>query len=153
MLRWYKRRLHLLESCGRNSGWFIERNSVRLAKLTDYRWEEMFWDSYKLTPLTSDDELNQSLLSDFWDGNGAWTDVYYRNIAFPEVMVVSAFPAATPFQPSDSESDRITIRSLYACAKIPAMPWESLILWWRRRNPSAVKNGDSSRSLGIEKPD
>lgn len=128
---WYERRLRLIETdCGRESGWHVERDGVRLASLTDRRWEEMFWDSYRLEPLTDDAALNQRLLSDFWESDDNWTKVCFSNREFPEIEIQTgyAFPSIKPFQ----EPGRLMIRGLYYCP-LPRMPWDYIFLWWRRR--------------------
>ena len=126
---WYERRLRLIETdCGRDSGWYVERDGVRLALLSDCRSEEMFWDSYQLEPLTDDEALNRSLLSDFWEG-AEWHNVYFRNREFPELTVSGAFPSGMPFQ----KPGRLMIRGLYWCP-LPRMPWDFLFLWLRRRS-------------------
>jgi hypothetical protein len=124
---WYERRLRLIETnCGRESGWYAERNGERLAILTDCRWEEMFWDSYHLEPITNDPVLNQRLLLEFWIDD-EWEDVYFRNREFPEIVVTQAFPG--PMR----EPGRLMIRGLYDCP-LPRMPWDYLLLWLRRRH-------------------
>jgi hypothetical protein len=127
--RWYERRLRLFETnCGHERGWYVERDGDCLASLSDCRHEEIFWDSYRLEPLTDDAAFNRSLLSDFWEGKG-WAGVYFRNREFPEIVVADAFPAGMPFQ----EPGRLMIRGLYCCP-LPKMPWDYLFLSLRRRN-------------------
>jgi hypothetical protein len=48
-------RLRVIESTyGREHGWFVEQDGRTLALLTDPRWIEMFWESYRLVPATED---------------------------------------------------------------------------------------------------
>jgi hypothetical protein len=131
---WYERRLRLMETnCGRDSGWHVERNGIHLAVLTDCRWEDMFWFSYRIEPMTDDPDFNQRLLSTFWEDEN-WIDVYYRNREFPELIVGHAFPSGIPFR----EPGRLRIRGHYFCP-LPRMPWDYVLLWWRRRKRSACK--------------
>lgn len=46
-------RLRMLRrSCGgRELGWFLERRGVRLARLTEPQYAEMFWVQYRVTPM------------------------------------------------------------------------------------------------------
>lgn len=109
-------------------GWYVMRDGKRLAELTDCRWEEMFWDSYQVTPLTDDPRLNQSLLTDYWDWESPLAEgTYFLCREFPEYGVPIFFPSGDPTR----EPGRVILRGLYF---IPffAMPWDYLMLWWRR---------------------
>ena len=76
---WYERRLRLLETSGGcELVWHVELDGVRLAELSDFRWEEMSWGSYAIEPLTDEEELNQRLLEDFWCGSEC-RRVQFRN--------------------------------------------------------------------------
>lgn len=134
--RWYERRLRLMETnLGKGSGWYVELKGRRLAVLSEYRMEEMFWDSYRLEPVTDDPMLNQRLLSDFWlDEN--WIEVVFRNREFTDIVVRCTFPSSIPFQ----EPGRLMIRGLYYDVW-PAMPWDHFFLWWRRRRRNQVNAG------------
>ena len=124
----YERRLRLIESnYGRDPGWHVERGGQRLAVLSDCRWEDMFWDSYFIEPVTEDPALNQHLLSGFWEGD-EWSGIQYVNRAFPEVIVTDAFPGTRPF----IEPNRLLIRGLY-CKTLNCRPWEEALLWWGKR--------------------
>ncbi|MBL9165221.1 MAG: hypothetical protein JNL18_21015 [Planctomycetaceae bacterium] len=123
----YERHLRLIESnYGRDAGWYVERDGVRLAAMTACRWEEMFWDSYLVEPLSDDPDFNQRLLSDFWEGND-WVGVKFVNREFPETIAANAFPGARPFV----EPGRILARGLY-CGTTKRRPWDNVVLWWRR---------------------
>ena len=39
---------------GRTSGWRVEFEGQCVGELTDYRWADMFWDSYAVTQLGDD---------------------------------------------------------------------------------------------------
>jgi hypothetical protein len=125
--RWYEFRLRVFETnYGRHMGWYVMRECKRLAELTDCRWEEMFWDSYLVTPLTDDPRLNQSLLTDYWNSPEA-EGTYFLCREFPEYGISFYLPAADPTR----EPGRVILRGLYAMPFF-AMPWDYLILWWRR---------------------
>ena len=50
-----ERRLQVLESnYGRDWGWSVELQGRRIALLIDSRSEDMFWESYRIEPLTDD---------------------------------------------------------------------------------------------------
>jgi len=124
----YERHLQLIESnYGRDSGWYVERDSKRIAVLTDCRFVEMFWDSYLVEPVSDEPELNQRLLSDFWEGND-WVGVVFVNREFPQVIAANAFPGARPI----IEPGRILMRGLY-CSTLKRKPWDNVLLWWRER--------------------
>ncbi len=54
----YARRLRIWETdFGRDSGWVIERQGETIAILTEWRSEEMFWDSYLLEIVAADSGL------------------------------------------------------------------------------------------------
>jgi hypothetical protein len=132
----YERHLRLIESnYGRDSGWYVERDGVRLAVMTDCRLEEMFWDSYLVEPTTDDPALNQRLLSDFWEGND-WVGVEFVNREFPEVIAANAFPGARPI----IEPGRILMRGLY-CETLKRRPWDSVVFWWRRLQNAGNSEG------------
>lgn len=46
-------RLSVFEAnCGRNFGWFVEKQGRKLAALTDPHFEDQFWYSYFVAPIT-----------------------------------------------------------------------------------------------------
>lgn len=132
MIQWYQRRLRLIETnCGREAGWFVVRGDERIAELSDCRWEEMYWDSYLITPTTNDADLNAALLGTFWESED-WVSVHFANREFPNLIVADAYPAMTPFY----EPCRLVLRGLHFCP-FPRLPWDYIILWWRARRPLA----------------
>jgi hypothetical protein len=91
------------------------------------QWEEMFWVSYLIVPLTDDIDLRQRLrMGSFWHD---WTDerIVFRNREFGTIARL-AFPAIYPLR----EAGRISMRGLYLPIGM-GMPWDWLIVWWRRR--------------------
>lgn len=64
----YERRLRIWETdYGRDGGWLIERRGEVIAVLTDPRWEDMFWHSYRMEVTAADPELRQRLQTrEFW---------------------------------------------------------------------------------------
>ena len=118
------RRQKILESnYGRNLGWYVEVERQRLAVLTDVQWVDMFWDSYRLEPLTNDLEM---LYSDqFWD---RCDRIPFRSREFEEVAP-NAFPcgkAGTLLR----QTGRISMRGLYL--PVPCFPWDNVLLWFIR---------------------
>src|SRR5438128_6180541 len=75
-------RLRVLETnYGRDSGWYVEVDGQRVAVLTDPRCQDMFWDTYRLQPLTSDPgAMDQFYSAEFWSGR-----VVYRNCEFDAI--------------------------------------------------------------------
>ncbi len=90
---------------GRAGGWYVEHNGRRIALLSDPRYEDMFWVSYAIEPLTEDEEERRRLLEseEFW-----LTKFVYRSRQFDEVAG-NAFPALKPF----AGPGRVTMRALY----------------------------------------
>jgi hypothetical protein len=140
----YSRRLRIWETnYGRDAGWVIERQSQVVAILTDPRFEDMFWDSYRLEVVTADPELRQRMRTpEFWavaESEG----LVWRNREFGEVAN-GAFPALSPFP----EPGRLIVRRLYLDIGQP-WPWDFFVLWWRRwrqlhANPRAAAEGRKS---------
>jgi hypothetical protein len=125
---WYGRRLRIWETnYGRTSGWVVKRQGVPIAILTDCRWEEVFWDSYRLEIITDDPDLQAKLLmKEFWAVAEA-EGLSYRNLEFADAAPF-AFPSLSPL----SEPGRLMMRGLYLDIGQPG-PFDSLMLWCRRR--------------------
>jgi hypothetical protein len=103
------RRLQIWETdYGRDCGWVIEREGKPIAVLTEPRYEEMFWDSYRMEIVADDPELRaQMLTAEFWARAEA-EGLVWRNREFGEVAQF-AFPALAPFP----EPGRLLMRGLY----------------------------------------
>lgn len=124
----YERRLRIWETnYGRDAGWHIERRGEVIAVLTDWRWHEMFWDSYEMEIVASDADLRRRMQTrEFWavaESEG----LTWRNREFGE-LAEFAFPSLTPFP----EVGRLTMRGLYLPIE-PPWPWDRVVLCWRRR--------------------
>lgn len=120
-----RRRLAIFASdYGRDGGWFVEWQGRRVALLTDPRFAEMFWDSYRIEPITDDPAEVQRLVNDIdW-----WLELkfVYRSRQFDEVAEF-AFPAG-----AFPEAGRVQMRGLYL--NIGQMwLWEKMVVWLRRR--------------------
>lgn len=93
---------------GRKAGWVAERDGVPVAVLTDSRFEDMHWYSYRLEIVAQDLAAREEMLTEeFWRGNG-WRGLVWRNRESGEVAEF-AFPAASPF----TEQGRLMMRGLY----------------------------------------
>jgi hypothetical protein len=126
-LRRYARRLRIWETnYGRDAGWIIERRGLAIAVLTEPRWEEMFWDSYRMEITTEDATLRELLQTEGFWAKAESEGLVWRNREFGEVAQF-AFPALSPFP----EPGRLTMRALYLNIGEP-WPWDCLILWVRR---------------------
>ena len=118
----YRKKLAIWETdWGRDSGWFIELDGETLARLTEPRWEEMFWVSYRMEIMTDDSGIREQLKTEqfwteqFWDYAEDERPVW-RNIRFGDVAE-GVFPAGTPFP----EPGRLTVRCLYLPLREPSI--------------------------------
>jgi hypothetical protein len=127
----YLRRIRIFETdYGRNCGWYVERRGQRVAVLTDPRWEDQFWYSYRLEVVTDDPDLAARILTKaFWVGPES-EHVAYRNREIGTIAP-DAFPGGQPFL----EPGRLMMRGLYFPM---GEPWllDEIVLWWRRRRRS-----------------
>lgn len=91
------------------SEWLIELGGTPIALLSEPRWEEMFWTSYRITPLTDDPSTLAKLQDiEFWrvcESHG----VVFRHRA-SSAIAQYAFPGLAPFP----EPGRLIMRGLYA---------------------------------------
>jgi hypothetical protein len=125
-----ERRLRIFETnYGREAGWYVEHHGRRIALLTAPRFEEMFWDSYRIEPLTEAPEEDAQLLT----STERWLncEFVFRNREFGET-VEGAFPAGQPF----CEDHRVMMRGLYIGIGRPSV-WERLLLWCRGSRQAA----------------
>jgi hypothetical protein len=118
-------RLAVLETnFGRDGGWYVEYYGRRIALLTDCRWEDMFWCSYRVELLVDDLEERQRISGEwqYWLGDG----VVYRSRQFGEVA-----PHAFPGGESRPHGERISMRALYLW--LTPTKFEEWLVWWRQR--------------------
>ena len=93
---------------GRSEGWDVELDGRVIAYLDEPQWEDMFWVSYRITPVTDDAALAAQLLSEeFWRGEG-WQSVRFRSRAVG-LIAPNAFPAVGPLL----APARVNMRGLY----------------------------------------
>lgn len=139
MGRNYGQLLRIWESnYGRDAGWTAERDGKPVCTLSEYGWEDMFWDSYRVEVIAEDPEVRSEMLaSDYWRGDG-WTKLTWRNREFRDVSVNPyTFPAAGGM----THDGRVAMRSLYLAVRTP-WPWDWLVLWYRGK--SKIKQTNSS---------
>jgi len=119
-----ERRLWIIESdYGRAHGWDLEHRGACVAVLTEPRWAEMFWTTYRIEPATADPQVIAMLRSDgFW----ASCDYVFRNRGFRDEVVGRAFGNRGP------REDEVTVRGLYLVIKEPT-PWEAVRSFRRLR--------------------
>ncbi len=88
---------------GRLDGWYIEYQGETIGELVDYRWNDMFWDSYRLIP-KEDDHCKELLRrDDLWL---SWAFQYVNKRTL--IRVDHAIP------PSEApKGERISIGHLY----------------------------------------
>jgi hypothetical protein len=118
-----ERRLRIFETdYGREAGWYVEGHGRRIAVLTAPRREEMFWDSYRIEPMTEDPEEAQLL-----SAPAHWLDneFVFRSREFGETAAY-AFPAGEPI----CGDHRVLMRGLYLSISKPTV-WERWLLWCR----------------------
>jgi hypothetical protein len=124
-----ERRLRIFETnYGREAGWYVEHRGRRIALLSVPRFEEMFWDSYRIEPLTEDPEAAQLLTSPERWLNG---ELVFRSCEFGAIAE-NAFAAGQPF----CDEHRVLIRGLYLGIGRPSV-WERLLLWYRGSRQAA----------------
>lgn len=131
------RRLRIIESgYGREHGWHLEHRGVCLAVLTDPKWAEMFWLTYRIGPTTEDPRAIAMLRSKaFW----ASCDYEFRSRGFREEVVDHAFGARGP------GNDEVTVRGLYLTIEEPTL-WESVRAFRRlRRARSWSRSREATR--------
>src|ERR1700722_4882464 len=130
-MRSYCRRLRIWETnYGRDAGWVIERRDRPIALLTDPRYEDMFWDSYRMQVVTDEPELERRMQTEAF-----WSAAEAEGLVWParEVgeVAIGAFPAIPPFP----EPGRLKMRRLYLEIGDP-WSWDEVALWIRRRRQS-----------------
>lgn len=123
-------RLRIIETnFGQECGWYVEVDGRKIARLSDPQWEDQFWFSYRLEPLT-DDSKDRALLysGEFWDSCKA----IFRNCEF-NVVAPFAFAGGLSDELATRlrETGRISMRGLYL--KVPEYSWDGLFFWLRRR--------------------
>jgi hypothetical protein len=130
-----KERLRIIETnYGRECGWYVEIDDRKVARLADPQWEDMFWVTYRLEPLTGDPKERAMLYSaEFWHSCKA----AFRNCEFNEVAPF-AFAGGSPVELATRlmETGRLSMRGLYL--EVPSYPWDCLLLWlrrWRNKRP------------------
>jgi len=107
---------------GRNSDWIMEQWGEPIALLTEPRWEDMFWYSYRLIPLTQDEKVLSQLNSEtFWH---QWEGCTWRNCEFG---VVATGPFSGGFELP--ETGRVSMRALYIPVDKPPHPSQKSVLW------------------------
>jgi len=106
---------------GGRAGWFVEWRGQRVALLTDPKWEEMFWISYLITPLTNEPAVRALMEQpDFWGSE----DVLFRD---REIDFVAPFAFGALAGP---RSGRIAMRGLYFNLRLT---WfDRLVLFYER---------------------
>jgi hypothetical protein len=120
-------RLDLLESnYGRLFGWHVEVAGMPVAALLYSRFEDMFWDSYRIEPLVTDAEERHQMLHDgkWWHQKG----LVFRNRRF-HAVADGAFAGGDVF----TVDGRVIMRGLYLDGAAPDC-WERIVMWTRRRS-------------------
>jgi hypothetical protein len=97
----------LLSNYGRYYGWFIELDGVVLGELIDYKFIDMFWDSYFVNIFNKD---NASILQN--ESNWNECKFQYRNKIINK-YAKNAFPGGLIKDFCNKVTDRMDMRALY----------------------------------------
>lgn len=124
------RRLAIFETnYGRAADWWIELDGRRLGRLTDGKFDDMFWYVYRVDLASSDDEARALVLApDLW----ARCRLTFRSVPFG-ILAESAFGGVR-----GPQQGRIALRGLCIDISEPSL-FERVLLWWRRRRCSIAK--------------
>lgn len=115
--RWRRARA-VAADYGRDEGWFVEWQGRRIAELTDPRWEDMFWVSYRFTLLTDEPETVRAIQS-----SGTWDP---REVKFRTRN--TDLPAPNAFASHAPRNGRVTMRALYVDPNLTLMERAFLLL-------------------------
>ncbi|MBN9517431.1 hypothetical protein J0H58_02760 [bacterium] len=119
----YLRRLRVLVTdYGRSEGWTVEHEGQPVAVLTDPRYEDMFWVSYRAEAVSDDPVVRQAVqTSDFWIGSA----LCWKSRALGRV-------APLAFSAGLNDAGRVVMRALY----LPVWfdnPLDDVAVWvWKR---------------------
>ena len=126
----YRRRSEYFEKYFANGPtWFVECYGKRVALLSDCERIEMFWQRYRVTPLTDDNEERRIILSgEFWDPDRAIRERYVfvncdTGVPASNVLLGGRASYFAPF---------VHARGLYGPMKYAVRPWDRIALWVRR---------------------
>jgi hypothetical protein len=105
----YRARLRIWETnYGRVNGWDLELDGRPIAIMDEPRSEDMFWDSYRVTPTTDDPTLAARLLTqEFWKSED-FARIVFRN-RVTGLVAEYAFPSMGPLV----APARVNMRALY----------------------------------------
>jgi hypothetical protein len=85
----------------KEAGWIVEEDGIPIARIGDYRYLEMFWDSYLLEPYP---EYETTIMNDdYWDRS----DFRFRSILFETILVDNVICRYRP------DGCRLIVRGLY----------------------------------------
>jgi hypothetical protein len=92
---------------GRSSGWFVEDGGRRVAELHHVESVEMFWEEYRIVPLTTDPSERTALFETaFWEPR---EELRFRNRESGELASLAFSAIAGP----DPVRQTIAMRALY----------------------------------------
>lgn len=117
----YRDLLHAWEKCGTSDNWNVELDGKVVAILAEPQYEDQFWTSYRVIPMTDDPDLKEQLCSKkFWEREA----LVFRCCA-TELIAANAIPTWLV------DSNRLNMRALYVSVR-PPMPWDLIVLLVRR---------------------
>ena len=90
---------------GRNFGWYIFYEEKKIGELIDCKFEEMFWDSYKVIHY-GEEELNILKTNKYWEE----VKFQFKNKVINE-FAENAFGSHLNY--TENKSERILMRGLY----------------------------------------
>ena len=126
---WSKRLRVIERQYCRYSDWYVEVAGRKLARLVDALHEDMFWVSFRIEPLTNEEEGKELLTSgDFWHSPMP----VFRSCEFDDVAPFAYAGGGLPDQLSKhiQATGRISMRGLYL--EVRGYPWDWLVLCLKR---------------------
>lgn len=131
--RWCRKRRDYFDSGG---SWYVEYLDKRIALLTDPRWQNMFWETWYVEPLSTDAaERELTLTPEFWSEHGV--NFVFRNREYG--VFGWGFSGSLSFV---EDSQRVQLRLLYPV--IRPWLWENWIVRRREKKLSALEQSSGS---------
>jgi len=115
------------------SEWFVELNGRRIARLTDARFEEMFWWNFKVESLSTEADIEA-----FYRFENSYQFVHVKTALVADALTSGRYLDAEELR-KHRTTGRVIIRGLYIYMA-PLTPWEKFILFRRKnRRPDELR--------------
>lgn len=123
---------------GRLGGWIVEYEGVQVARLSAWRFSDMFWDEYTVTPLRGADLVGVNPLSAaFW---GQFQRLTIWSLQFGDAAE-GWFPAGA-LDTVENRPPTLRFRALYLRARVPTLA-DRVALRIRRMQGRGLRCDDS----------